>query len=330
MADTSNRTNTLRLSVTDRCNLRCVYCMPTEGIPLIPPREILEYEEIVRIVNLCVSLGIEKVRITGGEPLVRRKLAGLIERLAAIDAIRDLSLTTNGVLLSHQARELQHAGVHRVTVSMDSLRRDRYLRITGSDLLGEVFKGIDALFTLGIEPVKVNTVIVRGINDDEIAEFAALTFSLPIEVRFIERMPLGEQRRRIQGCGLWEQEGVPSRVILGRLEQEFGKLETASPVVPIPGPAKLYRIPSAEGRIGIISPVTEPFCSQCSRIRLTPEGKLRNCLLREDSLDLKQMLRKGAPDITLQKGISEMIQKKGRYTHPDFRLMEKAMVEIGG
>ena len=323
------RIDTLRLSVTDRCNLRCIYCMPQGGVPLIPSGEILDYEEIVRTVKVCVSLGIEKVRITGGEPLVRKGLSRLVGLLARIEGIRDLSLTTNGVLLAEQAEELQQAGLHRVTVSLDSLRRDRYRRITRFDFLDKVWEGIETLFRLGIEPVKINTVIVRGINDDEVVDFARLTKELPVETRFIERMPLGEGGR-LHGCGLWEREGIPSRVVIQRIEAEFGPLEPARPIVAIPGPATLYRLPSSKGRVGVISPVTEPFCSKCSRVRLTPEGKLRNCLLREDAVDLRAALRQGISDKGLRELVWDMIQRKTRYWRTEFQRMEKAMVQIGG
>jgi cyclic pyranopterin phosphate synthase len=301
--------------------------MPKEGLPLIPAHEILHYEEIVRIAAVCVSLGIEKIRITGGEPLVRRGLTRLVAQLSRIQGVKDLCLTTNGVLLAEQVDELQQAGLHRVTVSLDSLRKDRYQRITGFDFLEKVLKGIETLFRLGMEPVKINTVIVRGVNDDEVVDFAGLTKELPVETRFIERMPLGEF---LHGCGLWEREGLPSQVIMTRIEEGLGPLEPARPVVAIPGPAKLYRLRSSKGRIGVISPVTEPFCSQCTRIRLTPEGKLRNCLLREEAVDIKAQLRRGLSDEKFLKIIRDMMLMKRRDSRTDFQFMKKAMVQIGG
>ncbi len=330
LSDSHPRVDTLRIAVTDRCNLRCVYCMPRSGISLLPFEEILTYEEIVRVARICLDLGIEKIRITGGEPLVRKDLTSLIYRLSTISGLKDLSLTTNGVLLAQQARELQQAGLHRVTVSLDTLRRERYQAITGRDELPRVLEGISTLFRCGIEPVKINTVIIPGINDDEVVPFAMLTRKLPVEVRFIERMPFEEGSRTLHGCGLWQREVLPGKVILETIQRELGPLEPASPAVSIPGPAKLYRLHVAKGRIGIISPVTEPFCSSCGRIRLTPEGRLRQCLLREEEVDLKWFLRRGVSDNVLRAVIADVMAKKQLCRRGDFLLVRKAMVQIGG
>ena len=329
-ASAARHVDTLRISVTDRCNLRCIYCMPEGGVPLLPPEEILRYEEIVRIVKACVRSGIRKVRLTGGEPLLRKDLPSLATRLSLLPGLADLSVTTNGVLLAEHARELQRAGVHRVTVSLDSLRRERYRMITGQDALERVLRGIESLFETRMEPVKINNVVVPGVNDDEVLDFALLTKELPVEVRFIERMPFEERGRALHGCGLWAREVLPGRAILQRIRDALGPLEQASPAVAIPGPARLYRLAGAKGRIGIISPVTEPFCNSCSRVRLTPEGKLRQCLLREEEVDLKGLLRQGVPDTALETLISDALAKKRSLRNGDFLLVRKAMVQLGG
>lgn len=322
--------DTLRISVTDRCNLRCIYCMPREGVRLIPCGEILRYEEILRIVSCAVPLGIRKLRITGGEPLVRRDVVDLVRALARIPGVDDLCMTTNGVLLKDFAPELKAAGLHRVTVSLDSLRPDRYERITGSDCLVRVLEGIEASLELGLNPVKINVVLIRGVNDGEIEDFAALTERLPLEVRFIERMPAGGAAGLGQGCGDWKGQGVPAEKVLERIRQAFGGLETAAPSVKIPGPARLYRVPGGNGRVGVISAVTAPFCASCTRVRLTSEGKLRNCLFMEDSFDLKGLLRSGVSDQTLMARIEEVIAQKPRNRAAPLENGGRPMCQIGG
>ena len=324
-----NAVDTLRISITDRCNLRCTYCMPPQGVTLIPPEEILRYEEIVRIVRACTRLGVRKLRITGGEPLVRRGVVELTDSLARVDGVEDLCMTTNGVLLEGFVGALKRAGLGRVTVSVDSLQRRRYEQITGSDCLGKVLAGVKAALDGGLSPVKINVVLIRGINEDEVEDFARLSLSLPIEVRFIERMPVGAPDGS-KGCGDWGKDGFSADDVLERIHRAFGPLEPADPVVSVPGPARLYRLPSGNGRVGVISAVTRPFCSSCTRIRLTPDGGLRNCLFREESVDLKKLLRSGISDEELLSVLSKAVALKPRSTMAPFEAMRKSMCQIGG
>lgn len=324
-----NVVDTLRVSVTDRCNLRCVYCMPGEGISKIPAGDILRYEEILRLVRIGAAQGIRKVRITGGEPLVRSGIAGFVSRLRSVEDIVDLCLTTNGVLLKGLARDLKRAGLNRVTISLDSLRQDRFERITGSDALDLVLDGIEAALTEGLVPVKVNVVMMQGMNEEEIVDFSRLSVSHPLEVRFIERMPFGK-REETRGCGLWEGQGVAGKEVLRRIEESLGPLEPASPAVPFPGPARLYRVPGSPGRIGLITPMTHPFCDACTRLRLTPDGKLRNCLFSDDEIDVRRVLRAGEDDRGVRKAFEEAVRSKPKCYAPDFSDNHKWMVEIGG
>ncbi len=321
--------DTLRVSVTDRCNLRCVYCMPEDGLPLIPHKEILSFEEIVRIVNVGVLLGIRKVRITGGEPLVRRNICQLVHMLAGIKEIKDLSMTTNGTLLPRFAHELKSAGLGRITVSLDTLRRERYQRITRRDMFGDVLEGIQAAKKQDLSPLKINVVVVKGINEDEILDFAELAAADDIEVRFIERMPLLE-RGDLSQCGWPGKEMVPSRVVQQIIEEKFGPLVPVESDLAIPGPAKLFQIPGHAGKIGFISPMTEAFCSSCTRMRLTAEGKLRPCLVEELEFDLKGPLREGRSDEELKRIFSEAIARKPYQEVACFSMIQKRMSQIGG
>lgn len=293
--------NYLRISVTDRCNLRCVYCMPAEGVPLMAHADILSYEEIYTVVKAAAEMGINKVRLTGGEPLVRTGLSDLIKLLAGIDAIDDISLTTNGILLAQHAAALKEAGLHRVNVSLDSLKPERFNKITRCGALEDTLKGIEAAMTAGLTPVKINVVAMAGVNDDELTDFAAKTLSDGWNVRFIEHMPVNgddsgvtklfsvsETRKRIESLGKLE----PWKVDVGN------------------GPAKYFRLPGATGTIGFITPITEHFCYRCNRLRLTADGKLRPCLLSEEEIDLKESLRSGASVIELKNLIEKAIASK--------------------
>jgi len=284
-----NAVDTLRVSVTDRCNLRCVYCMP-EGIERTAFGDVLRYEEVLHVVRAGASLGIRKVRITGGEPLVREGVTGLISSIRRVEGIEDVCLTTNGVLLEGLARDLKRAGLQRVTVSLDSLRQDRYRRITGRDELGRVLAGIEAALSAGLIPLKINVVVIRDLNEDEVTDFARLSLAYPLEVRFIERMPLG-RREESRGCGLWDREGVAGGEVWDRIREALGPLEPAEAVVSLPGPARLYRVPGSPGRVGLITPMTHPFCHTCTRLRLTADGKLRSCLFSSREFDVMAALR---------------------------------------
>lgn len=279
--------NYLRISITDRCNLRCVYCMPQEGITLKPQKEILSLEEFYTLVQAGVATGIRKVRITGGEPLVRLGVVDFIRQVSSIPQIDDIAITTNGILLSSMAKQLKEAGLSRVNISMDTLRVDRFKKITRNGNLSDVWMGIKAAMAEGLQPIKINTVVIRGFNDDEIFDFARLTQEFPLHVRFIELMPIGESND-------WARDKyVPIQEIMDKLG-EMGQLEPAQ-ISKGAGPAKYYRIsPDAPGTIGFISALSDHFCGTCNRLRLTAEGKLRPCLQSDYEVDLRTPLRNGA------------------------------------
>lgn len=271
----------LRVSVTDRCNLRCVYCIPLQGIPFAPKSEILTLEEIQDVVQVGASLGIRSVRLTGGEPLVREGIVELVEMIREIPGLLDLSMTTNGVLLSSYAKRLKDAGLRRVNVSLDTLQCDRFKEITRFGTLEDVLDGLDAAIEAGLSPIKLNVVVMRGVNDDEILDLARLSLEKPFHVRFIELMPIGDFFR-------------PERVIPA--EEIFEKLQTLGPLKSMEGltgcgPARSWRWEGAEGTVGIIGAVTQTFCASCNRLRLTARGTLRPCLDDETGVDLKSALR---------------------------------------
>ena len=276
--------------------------MPPEGIPLVPHNEVLTYEEIYTIVQLAAEMGITKVRLSGGEPLVRLGLANLIGLLSQVKGIDDISLTTNGVLLALQAAQLKEAGLHRVNISLDSLDREKLHTITGYDKLPEVLKGIEAAHKAGLEPVKINTVVIRGINDAEVMEFARLTQEEGWHVRFIELMPLQGSRRDFT-ASLVSADEIKERLT------PLGSLESCLPSVGN-GPAKYYRLPQAKGSIGFITPISEHFCFGCNRLRLTAEGRLLPCLLSEKYIDLREPLRRGASAEELGNLIQEAVDSK--------------------
>jgi cyclic pyranopterin phosphate synthase len=283
----------LRLSVTDRCNLRCVYCMPPEGIPLKPTAEILTYDELLRIARVAASLGVRKVRVTGGEPLVRGGIVEFVRDLARIPGIEDLAMTTNGIGLSELAAPLKAAGLHRVNVSLDTIRRDRFAEITRRDRLPEVLAGIDAAIRAGLSPVKINVVLLHGLLPGEVDDFLAMARDTPVTVRFIERMPIGCSPSE----GYVSADGVRARILAlpGAAEATGGR----------PAAAHDYEIPGFAGRIGLISPVSRKFCSDCNRLRVTAVGRLRNCLFTRETLDLRSLMRNGGDD----DAVADMIRK---------------------
>ncbi|HFB06811.1 MAG TPA: GTP 3',8-cyclase MoaA [Chloroflexi bacterium] len=316
--------NYLRISVTDRCNLRCIYCIPPEGVSQMPHSAILSYEEIQTIVRASAELGINKVRLTGGEPLVRAELPKLVRMLSQIEGIEELSLTTNGVFLKKYALELKQAGLSRANVSLDTLKPDKFRYITRLGELKTVLEGIEAAKEAGLEPVKINTVVMRGINDDEILDFARMTRENGWHVRFIELMPFN---------------GVTEFVPFIELQQHIsllGKLEPCPDSIGISGngPAIYYRLTGAKGTIGFINPITETsFCSRCNRMRLTPDGKLRPCLLGEDEIDLKMPLRNNASIEVLKSLIVKAVASKPQHHHLEggnIRLVNRKMSQIGG
>jgi len=279
----------LRVSVTDRCNIRCYYCMPEHEVKFLPRAEILSFEEIGRFVRIAAGLGFTKVRVTGGEPLVRRDLPELIRMLVAIPGISDLALTTNGVLLDQQAEPLFRAGLRRINIHLDTLDRGRFLQITRRDDIGRVLEGIELCRRLGYAPIKINAVAVKGLTESDIVPLARFGREKNLEVRFIEFMPLDAQ-------GLWLKDRVLfASQILDILSREIG------PLVEIPdndprAPAAEYRWADGQGKIGFIASVSRPFCLNCNRLRLTADGKLRYCLFALQETDVKALLRGGAPD----------------------------------
>jgi cyclic pyranopterin phosphate synthase len=277
----------LRLSVTDRCSLRCIYCMPEAGIRLLPHGDILTYDEIIEILTtVAPALGLRGIRVTGGEPLVRGGILDLVERLSRLPQVKDLSMTTNALKLDTMAGALKEAGLGRVNISLDTLRADRYREICRGGNLERVFAGIDAAEKAGLSPIKINQVVIPGVNDDEVEEMAKLTLERPLHVRYIEFMPVGNsdlQRRRNY---------ISSADLRERLDAAFGLAPEKGPRGL--GPARYYRIPGARGTIGFISPLSQHFCSSCNRIRLTADGWVRTCLLSDRvGVDVKTPFRAG-------------------------------------
>ncbi len=276
----------LRLSLTDRCNLRCVYCMP-EDVVFKPRDELLTDEELLLLVHVAAELGVKKIRLTGGEPTVRPNLVELVRRIAAVPGIRDLAMTTNGVLLSRLARPLKEAGLRRINVSVDSLDHEKFRRLTRWGDLDSVLAGLDAAREAGLHPIKINAVVVRGYNEEDVVDLARLTLEHDWAVRFIEMMPFGSV------AGFQKTAYVPSKETMARIEEALGPLQPLD--VTGYDPARTYRLERAPGTLGFISSVSQPFCAQCGRLRLTAEGRLRLCLLRDDEVDLRTPLRAGAP-----------------------------------
>lgn len=278
----------LRISVTDRCNFRCQYCMPAEGLPWLPKQDILRYEEITEIVRQLAPLGLRRLRITGGEPTIRPELPTLVQQLREIPGIEDIALSTNGVRLPAMAVALREAGLDRVNISADSLRPDRVVTIARRDLGFDLVQSAMAAEAAGIGPIKVNVVVMRGINDDEIEEFASLTRDHPWHVRFIELMPVGELRELT-----WDHV-VPSAEVLDRI-RSLGALHPDDGPAKGNGPAVYYRLAGGRGTIGVITPMTHTYCETCNRVRLTADGRLRTCLFGDHEVPLREPLRRGEP-----------------------------------
>ncbi len=318
----------LRISVTDRCNLRCVYCMPPEGVPWRPHDQILSYEEIEPVVRAAAELGVSKVRLTGGEPLVRPGIVDLVRMLAGVPGVDDLAMTTNGILLGRYAADLAAAGLQRVNVSLDTLRPERFRRITARGELSEVWAGIEAARRAGLAPIKINTVVIRGLNDDEPVDFARRTLTESWHVRFIELMPLGVMGPMDDE---WHDRVVTAPVIRAQIEATLGALEPAKASVG-GGPARYYRLPGAMGTVGFITPISEHFCYQCNRLRLTADGQLRLCLLSDVEIDLRTSLRQGAGVAEVKALLLEGIQGKPMQHHLSDRQRpeKRVMSEIGG
>jgi cyclic pyranopterin phosphate synthase len=315
----------VRISVTDRCNFRCQYCMPAEGLPWLNRSDLLTYEEIERIVALLAAMGVHDVRLTGGEPLVRKELWQLVERLSAIEDVHDLSLTTNGYLLARQVADLVRAGLRRVNVSLDALAPDRFFQLTRRDSLHQVLEGLEAAQRHPeLRPIKVNVVALKDFTEDEVLRFAEFARQHPYEVRFIEFMPLDADRS-------WTRDKVlPNRDIVSMIDEVY-------PLVPIGrerhGTARRYRFADGNGEMGFISPVSEPFCGDCNRIRLTAEGQLRTCLFSLNETDLRGPLRDGASDAEIEQIVRDAVWRKELKHHvndPGFVQPPRTMSRIGG
>jgi len=319
------RITDLRVSVTDRCNFRCQYCMPAEGLSWLDREEILSFEEIERLVRVFVGLGVEDVRLTGGEPLVRRDFPALVAMLAAVDGIRDLSLTTNGYLLERHAEALVAAGIERVNVSIDSLQRDRFFELTRRDALPQVLRGLEAIGAYPeVRPVKVNAVAMRDFTEAEVERFCDFARSTEFQVRFIEFMPLDADRA-------W----MPDSVLAGEELRQL--IDAIHPLEELPrepsATARVFRFADGRGEIGFVNPVSEPFCAECNRVRLTAEGMLRTCLFSVEETDLGGPLRDGADDADLMELVREAVWRKElkhRVNEPGFRQPPRTMSAIGG
>lgn len=319
----------LRLSLTDRCNLRCVYCMPVDnagGLEVLQHEDLLSYEELLRIVRLVVGMGMNKIRLTGGEPLVRRGVMGFIENLSQIDGLDEIRLTTNGVLLHEKAEGLCRAGIRKLNISLDTMRPERFRKITGADFFHKVWQGIETAERLGFD-VKLNVVAMKGVNDDEFVDFARLAVEKPYQVRFIEFMPVGDK-------STWNEASYISSTDLKKLIGEIGALEPL-PGSRMDGPARVYSLTTDDGlkgKIGFISPISHHFCDTCNRLRLTSAGKLRACLLNDRETDLKTLLRSGARDDEIKGLIRQTIldKPKGHTLAEDQARCSGQMSRIGG
>jgi GTP 3',8-cyclase len=315
----------LRVSVTDRCNFRCQYCMPAEGLPWLERSEILTFEEVERLVGLFVSMGVGDVRLTGGEPLVRKDFPRLVSMLTRIDGLVDLSVTTNGYLLERDAAALVAAGINRVNVSIDSLQRDKFFEMTRRDALPQVLRGLDALAKHPeVHPIKVNAVAMRGFTEDEALRFADFARSTAFQVRFIEFMPLDADHA-------WS----PDSVLTG--DELRSLIHAVHPLEELPrepsATARVFRFVDGQGEIGFINPVSEPFCADCNRVRLTAEGKLRTCLFSLHETDLREPLRSGASDEEIETLVRDSVWRKELKHHvgeKGFRQPARSMSAIGG
>lgn len=311
--------------MTDRCNLRCMYCMPEEGVGFVPHTDILSYEEILRLVRISTKGGIRKVRLTGGEPLVRKGFISFLERLSDIRELEEITLTTNGILLTEFASDIKRCGICRINVSLDSLRPERFRSITGRDCFERAWSGIRAAEAMSFNPIKINMVVMRGVNDDEILDFARMTLDKPYHIRFIEFMPVGMSNG-------WSQERFVSTEEISRRIEALGPLEPLKNSL-LDGPAANYKIRGALGEIGLIGALSHHFCDRCNRLRLTADGQLRGCLFSDSEVDVKAALREGRSDDHLLELIRLAVENKPRdhgvlQTGP--RKCVRPMSSIGG
>ena len=302
LIDSYNRhLNYLRISITDRCNLKCIYCVPRDLIPRLSHDDILTYEEILRVVRIGIKLGISKIRVTGGEPLVRKGVYGFLSDLSKIDGLADLSLTTNGVSLKANLKKIKAAGIKRINISLDTLSRTKFERITGFNLFDQVWQGIEMAMEMGFHPIKLNIVALNGINDDELTDMARLSFEYPLHIRFIEYMPIGESQ--IGNGPLLLAPEIKKRIsVLGSLIPVANTIED--------GPAQRYHFEGAAGEIGFIHALSQHFCDRCNRLRLTARGRLRPCLLSDHHEDVKRVMRTGGTDEELMEIFFKAVRHK--------------------
>lgn len=322
----------LRISLTDRCNFRCIYCMPEEGVKQMQHDEILRIEEILRVVRVAADMGVSKIRLTGGEPLVRKGVVDLVRGIAATPGIDKVSLTTNGVLLPRMAAELKEAGLSRVNISLDTLDAAQFTQITRCGTIDQTLNGIDAALEYGFDPVKVNAVVVRSLNQDLLA-FARLSVDRPLHVRFIEYMPVGDSTGAT-GCGWGRQDVIPSDEVIETINRRAAEagLSQLQPAKERPegwGPARYYAFPDGQGTVGVISPLSRHFCSECNRLRLTADGKIRPCLFSDDEYDVRNALRTSDDDAAVRKVLLEALGAKPD-EHHDKVGTERGMSQIGG
>ncbi len=314
----------LRISLTDRCNFRCVYCMPAVGMQFQPRAELLTDEELLRAVGLCAKIGFTKLRLTGGEPTIRPHLVELVRAMKAFPGIEEISMTTNALLLSRNAAELKAAGLDRINVSLDTLDPDRFKMMTRGGRLDLVWAGLEAADAVGLTPIKINSVVLKGHNDHEVGDLAALTIERDWQMRFLEMMPM-------EGVGtVYDDSLITSAETQSRLEERFGPLE---PIETPPGdPARVWKIKGAKGTVGFISPISAPFCAHCNRVRLTADGKLRLCLLRNDEVELRDLIRAGATDEDIELQLRQGIWRKpwGHGIAEGDRNIGRGMSQIGG
>lgn len=323
----------LRISLTDRCNFRCIYCMPEEGVDMMSHDDIMRIEEIEDIARVATRIGIRSVRLTGGEPLVRKGVVDLVESLSGMEGINNISLTTNGVLLPQMASELKRAGLSRVNISLDTLDPDQFTEITRVGQIESTLKGIDSALENGFNPVKVNAVTVRRLNQDFL-EFAKMSIDRPLHVRFIEYMPVGETSEDA-GTGWGKQDVIPSEELL-EIINERAAAEGLPGLVPVEGddkplgwgPARYFTFPGAQGTVGFISPLSRHFCSECNRLRLTADGKLRPCLFSDKEIDVRTALREGGEDAVYECFLEALNLKPDE--HHDKVGTERNMSQIGG
>jgi GTP 3',8-cyclase len=321
--------NYLRVSITDRCNLHCNYCRPKEGISLKGHDDILRYEEIIKVVSIAVKMGLIKVRVTGGEPLLRRGFIDFLAELNGIEGLQDISLTTNGILLEKFAERIYRAGVHRINISLDSLDKVKYARITNGGDLDAVFRGIAKAAEVGFSPIKINTVALKDFNEDEVLAFARLAVDKPFQVRFIELMPVG------QAGSDNDEDYLPAGQIIQKIKSRYELEPLAGKKNKSDGPAKIFKIKGGCGEIGVINPVSSHFCATCNRLRLTADGKLRACLLNDEEIDLRKALRENSSDAELEKVIREAILLKPKQhdlacTDGHLKKCHREMSSIGG